>query len=167
ELFASVAPGLQEGGYVAEPSECEHFYAILAEALDNLSAYPRKGVAVSVWVLWHLLKLMGSAPDLDKCALCGVEYDLTSFSSTAGGTLCGHCASGRLEALEIRPEVFSLWKQFVSASLAESLQQRYLPAVYAEAEYLLWDHFYQNWHINLKSRRLLQIGERNIESFRH
>ena len=73
----------------------------------------------------------------------------------------------RLEAEEIRTEVFSLWKQFISTSLAEALQQRYLPAVYAEAEYLLWNHFYQNWHITLKSRRLLQIGERSLESFRH
>lgn len=167
ELFASVAPGVQEGGYVAEPVECERFYTILAEALDNLSSCPRKGVAVSVWVLWHLLKLMGSAPDLDRCTLCGAKHDLICFSSAAGGALCGHCAVGRLEAAEIRTEVFSLWKQFISTSLAEALQQRYLPAVYAEAEYLLWNHFYQNWHITLKSRRLLQIGERSLESFRH
>ena len=110
---------------------------------------------------------MGSAPDLDRCTLCGAKHDLICFSSAAGGALCGHCAVGRLEAAEIRTEVFSLWKQFISTSLAEALQQRYLPAVYAEAEYLLWNHFYQNWHITLKSRRLLQIGERSLESFRH
>ena len=167
ELFASVAPGLQEGGYVAEPSECNRFYGILAEALDNLSAYPRKGVAVSVWVLWHLLQLLGSAPDLDKCTLCGANSCLTSFSSTAGGLLCERCAARRLEAVEICPEVVSLWQQFLGASLTESLQRRYMPSVYAEAEYLVWEHFYLNWHINLKSRRLLQIGKKSLESFRH
>ncbi len=167
ELFASVAPGLQTNGYGAEPAECGRFYAVLAEALDNLSAYPRKGAAVSVWVLYHLLRLLGSAPHLTRCALCGTECSLNSFSSTAGGTLCSTCADWSLEAVEISPEVVSLWRHFVGPSLAESLLERYRPSVYAQAEYLLWDHFYLNWHINLKSRRLLQIGEKSLESFRY
>ncbi len=167
ELFAAVAPGLQEGGYVAESSECNRFYAILAEALDNLNAYPNKGVAVSIWVLWHLLKLMGSAPNFAQCAVCGIGSSLEWFSSTVGGMLCAHCAISHLESVKIRSDVGSLWRQFMTAPLAESLRGRYSASVYAEAESILWEHFYLNWHIDLKSRRLLQIGERNLESFRH
>lgn len=167
ELFASAAPGLQEGGYIAEPFECKRFYNVLATALDCLSAYPRKGVAVSIWVLWNLLKLLGSNPELIKCVSCGAEDNLRWFNFAFGGTLCERCAANRLDNVKVSLEVKQLWRQFIGAPLQESLQCRYSASSYAQAEYLLWEHFSLNWHINLKSRRLLQIGEKNIESFRH
>ena len=167
ELFASAAPGLQEGGYAAEPLECNRFYNILATALDCLSSYPHKGVAVSIWVLWNLLKLMGSNPELTKCVNCGAKDSLRWFNVALGGTLCENCATNRLDNIKICSEVKELWRQYIAASLQESLQCRYSAASYAQAEYILWEHFSLNWHINLKSRRLLQIGEKNLESFRH
>ncbi|MGM9992445.1 MAG: DNA repair protein RecO [Candidatus Bruticola sp.] len=167
ELFSAVAPGIQEGGYSASPSECASFFQILSEALDYLGCYPRKGPAVSIWVLERLLKIMGLLPHLTECAVCGKTKPLKAFNSRKGGLICEDCLGNRLDNLLVEPETVLLLQKFCKNSLASSLLDRFLAKVYAQAEYVLWSHISIYCPLNLKSRRLLRIGDKSLESFRH
>ncbi|MGM9999190.1 MAG: DNA repair protein RecO [Candidatus Bruticola sp.] len=167
ELFSAVAPGIQDGGYSAAPSECAGFFRILSDALDNLSCCPRKGAAVSIWVMERLLEIMGILPSLRECAVCGRPGPLEAFNSLKGGMLCSECLGNRLDNLPVNHEIVSLLQKFAQNSLADSLLSRFLAKVYAQAEHILWRHLSTYCPLNLKSRHLLRIGEKSLESFRY
>ena len=54
----------------------------------------------------RLLCLLGFAPELDECALCGEHEELFFFSPSAGGVLCRHCGKAP-DACIITPDALT------------------------------------------------------------
>lgn len=164
ELFMFSAPGMHESGYSAPPAECRAFYELLREALDGLERFPHKGAAVSVWVLLRILKLLGLEPCTGCCCLCGAPA-VCGFSCTAGGAVCEACSSVYYDTEILPGEVWLLWQIFYDSGLDSALHTLHKARVYAKAELVLWRHLAGRMPIKLRSRSLLKIGGKNLESF--
>lgn len=160
ELFNKVA--CQADG----PEEYEAFYQLLADTLDNLQIYNNKGVAISVWSLLRIIKLLGIEPELDRCGYCGKD-DIKYFDGILACAVCESCRKYSQEYQRIINGVFELICTFKKLNLSEAMTRKYIAKVYAGAELLLIDHLQDYGHVNLKTRRFLKIGDKNIESFRN
>lgn len=70
-------------GGASPPGEpCPELYGLLVQALDNLQAAPTP--LLCRWVELRLADLLGYAPQLEACALCGAS-DPGWFSAESGG----------------------------------------------------------------------------------
>lgn len=72
-------------------------YSSLVEGLDALLAVPREAVpATALRQIWHLVRLLGFAPDLEGCVRCGrpIPPDREAiFDLPAGGLRCSRCGA--------------------------------------------------------------------------
>lgn len=163
ELFSRAVEG-EDLPSPASGLDYRLFYRILNEALDALTAFPHKGVAVSIWVLLRVLRILGIEPVLNECCRCQAR-ETVGFSHEAGGTLCGRCFDAYADASRLKAEVPELLGSFSASSLKKALASKHTASVYASAEKLLWRQLAGYWNLHLKSRALLKIGERSIASF--
>lgn len=82
-------------------------YDFFRHSLDVLEAVPPEAVAIlGLRSLWGLVKHLGFAPTLDRCARDGAAVVLgggpVPFSAAHGGVLCGAC-SGSVEVSRLGP----------------------------------------------------------------
>jgi DNA repair protein RecO (recombination protein O) len=73
-------------------------YDAAAHGLDRLLDAESDQVEVTVLAAtWHLISVLGFAPELDACIVCGSGIDgdtAASFDYSAGGLRCDACAAG-------------------------------------------------------------------------
>ncbi|MBQ7501715.1 DNA repair protein RecO [bacterium] len=163
ELFSRAVEG-EDLPSPASGLDYRLFYRILNEALDALICFPQKGVAVSVWVLLKVLKILGIEPALTGCCRCE-EKTAAGFSHEAGGTVCRSCFGSYEDSYPLTLPALELLRYFSVSPLKKALASKHTAAAYAAAERLLWRHLSEYWNLHLKSRALLKIGERSIASF--
>ncbi|HEX8395689.1 MAG TPA: DNA repair protein RecO [Longimicrobium sp.] len=98
---------LRVGAEEAQPA----LYAALAGAWDAIAgaADGAEALAASLAGAWTLIGLMGFAPQLDECVVCGAEVqpaDPVRFDAVAGGVACTRCRpAGRVLEPESRSEL--------------------------------------------------------------
>lgn len=164
ELFVKSIEGEELPASVSE-YDYRRLYKIFNSAVDGLSDFPHKGAAVSIWVLLKVLKILGICPDLFACTVCGKEAEYFNFS--VGGALCSGCGEENEGTFFVKSSVWNLIRSFDSCSLDAALLSKHTASDYAAAEHLLWRQLVSCWNISLKSRTLLKIGGRSLESFRN
>lgn len=85
---------LRTGSEEAQPQ----LYEAVSAALDAVQEAPADRLEAAILArVWHLVALLGFAPSLQECAICGRPLDDDAehrFSYEAGGVLCGPCALG-------------------------------------------------------------------------
>ncbi len=72
-----------------------------------------------------LLDVLGFAPCLDKCVICGREItgaDKVYFSAPSGGSVCQNCTSSdrTLRVVEFSHEALNVWQQMMKMELGKS-----------------------------------------------
>jgi DNA repair protein RecO (recombination protein O) len=76
----------------------DELYDAASQGLDSLVNAHADQVEVSVLAAtWHLISVLGFAPQLDACIACGSDIDAAadpSFDYSAGGLRCDACAAG-------------------------------------------------------------------------
>lgn len=76
----------------------EGLFDAVSAGLDRLAtAEPDVLETTVLAVTWHTVALMGFAPELGACIVCGSEIDAAldaAFDHTAGGLRCAPCATG-------------------------------------------------------------------------
>lgn len=75
-----------------EKEQSRALFGLLVSGLSALDAGPRSTDFVSAFLL-QLAGVVGVAPSLDACAMCGRSEDLDRFSFAGGGAVCGRCRS--------------------------------------------------------------------------
>lgn len=60
---------------------------------------------LSVFVVYHLLRLLGYQPVLSHCVLCGKDENQSRFSVSLGGMLCKNCKESDLETLPVSKDI--------------------------------------------------------------
>lgn len=72
-------------------------FDVVAAALDRLASAPRGGERDAALAgAWQIVAALGHTPVLDECAECGTAIDAATtalFTHSAGGVLCGRCAT--------------------------------------------------------------------------
>jgi DNA repair protein RecO (recombination protein O) len=75
-----------------------HLYDVVSSGFDRIAAADESDLEVTLLaVLWHVVALLGFAPELSACMLCGVGLDAADralFDYAAGGLRCNACAAG-------------------------------------------------------------------------
>ncbi len=71
-------------------------FDLLVAMLDLLSEAPASDApAVSLVALWSMVAILGFAPSLDSCAVCGVPVpEPSGFALNEGGFVCARCVRG-------------------------------------------------------------------------
>lgn len=86
-------------------------FLALTRGWDALAAAttPREAAATTIAAGWHLVRLLGFAPELDRCATCGrplAEDEPSGFDLAAGSVACRRCRPhGRTVAAATRREL--------------------------------------------------------------
>jgi DNA repair protein RecO (recombination protein O) len=73
-------------------------YDAMSRGLDGLvEAEPAQVEVTVLAATWHLISMLGFAPEIDACTACGIAIDQradASFDYAAGGLRCDDCAAG-------------------------------------------------------------------------
>jgi len=97
----------------------------LTAAFDRIErAAPSQCAAAALGASWHLLSVLGYAPQLEECSSCHAPLDPAasriSFSPSAGGVLCANCSSPATSR-SLPPEEVSRLVTWTSGSDISSL----------------------------------------------
>ena len=104
-------------GTPGDPSSA--LYALASATLDVLSGHAG-GIKTLLWFELALLRTIGMAPRLTRCASCGsavLPRDVRTFSAHAGGVLCPRCAPADGAAEPITADIVALmqhWERIFS-----------------------------------------------------
>lgn len=128
-------------------------YGLLVEALDGLEEGPSPA-PLGRWVELRLADLMGYAPELDRCAGCGVS-DASGFSAGSGGLVCRSCQTEG-EALVLSPPARAALRHLRGCRMESALRLRLPPGPARELERALHLHLQYHWPQSLRSRDVLK-----------
>jgi DNA repair protein RecO (recombination protein O) len=84
-------------------------FRLLDDSLGHLESSSNVEL-LTVFVLFNLLRYMGSQPDLRNCVTCGGNPAGGRFSASQGGMLCGGCEEGDSSSLFLDRETFALMR---------------------------------------------------------
>ena len=103
-----------------------------------------------------LFKRGGFAPVINRCARCGNENDLTSFSVKEGGLLCATCFNTDDYAIQLSPNVIKLLSVFMNAGL-EQIGTINMKKENIQLLRKIFDNYYDIYgSYRLKSKRFLE-----------
>lgn len=112
-----------EGGHQRE------LFEVASSAMDYLCA---NGASLQFlfWFELRLVKIMGLAPQLMKCPVCGRALrdvcGTSLFSSSRGGILCPNCArsagSGFDSAISVSPDILAILRSWQNAGSSRAAQ---------------------------------------------
>ena len=73
-------------------------FAALEQTLDHVELGSGEGLStICLSGLWHIVDVLGFAPQLDECVVCGTELgpeEIGRFDLSAGGVRCEVCGEG-------------------------------------------------------------------------
>lgn len=64
-----------------------------------------------------IMSLNGEYPELFRCIICGNSDNLTHFSATAGGALCGECHHIKKDSISLNTSTFHALQYIVSSPI--------------------------------------------------
>lgn len=109
DLVSRVSPAAPQAG----------LYGLLVSVLDSLSAGSATA-PVCCWFELHLLSLLGMAPRLAACAVCGAaspRRGMPRFSARRGGLLCAACArSDAAPSIPVAPDIAAILRHWQSSA---------------------------------------------------
>ena len=62
---------------------------------------------VSLYFFWNFISVLGHAPELSKCAICGkvLNPNILYFSNKEGGVICQSCSLSKKDLLKIKSDI--------------------------------------------------------------
>ena len=142
-------------GGASPPGEpCPELYGLLVQALDNLQSAPTP--LLCRWVELRLADLLGYAPQLEACALCGAS-DPGWFSAESGGTVCWNCRGVRSPGgMALSPPARAALRHLRDCRLESALRVRLPVQATREVERALFEHLQYHNPQALRSREVLR-----------
>ncbi len=142
------------GGILPFREPCPDLYALLVQALDGLEA--GGSPTLCRWVELHLADLLGYAPQLDSCALCGSAAP-DRFAADCGGAVCRSCLRGEeVAAMALSPAARSALRHLRGCRMESAQRLRLEPGPAREVEGVLVGHLQHHWPRALRSREVLR-----------
>ena len=142
------------GGILPFREPCPEIYQLLVQALDRIEA--GGDPLLCRWVELRLADLLGYAPQLEACSLCGAP-EPGWFSPACGGAVCRACFHGEGGGGMAWSPVARAALRHLRGCRLESAQRICLPAGPArEVERVLWDHLQYHWPHSARSRELMR-----------
>jgi len=142
------------GGASAPGEPCPELYGLLVQALDALQAAPTP--LLCRWVELRLADLLGYAPQLEACALCGAA-DPGWFSAESGGAVCRSCCrAGSPGGTALSPPARAALRHLRDCRLESAVRVRLPVRATREVERALFDHLQYHNPQALRSREVLQ-----------
>lgn len=143
------------GGILPFGEPAPELFELLSRALDELEA---GGAAAPLcrWVELRLADLLGYAPELEGCALCGAP-EPGWFSASSGGAVCRACRTEGLEAtLALSAPARAALRHLRGCRLESALRLRLEPGPAREVERVLLEHLQHHWPRVLRSREVMR-----------
>jgi DNA repair protein RecO (recombination protein O) len=106
--------------FVEEPEPYPKLYFLLQKTLEALNNGEPPPILVRGYEA-NFLRLLGYAPRLDACVLCGLASNLYFFSSRLGGVLCAKCQEKDKQAIPLSQGLLDALKLCFAAKPGESL----------------------------------------------
>ncbi len=142
------------GGALPFSEPCPDLYALLVQALDGLEA--EGSPMLCRWAELHLADLLGYAPQLEACALCGCEGP-DGFSAGCGGAVCRSCLrTQEVSARALSPAARSALRHLRVCRMESARRLRLAPGPAREVETILEEHLQHHWPRLLRSREVLR-----------
>lgn len=142
------------GGASAPGEPCPELYGLLVQALDGLEIGPVPFLCR--WVELRLADLLGYAPQLEVCALCGGR-DPAWFSAPSGGTICRGCRCAESpEGTALSPPARAFLRHLRECRMESARRVRLPLQATREVERALQDHLQYHFPQSLRSREVLR-----------
>jgi len=142
------------GGGLPFSEPCPELYAVLVQALDGLEA--GGSPMLCRWAELRLADLLGYAPQLEACSVCGCQGP-ECFSASCGGVICRSCL--RVEPVAVRalsPAARAALRHLRNCRLDSALRLHLEPGPAREIEAVLGEHLQHHWPRMLRSREVLR-----------
>ncbi|NLV16223.1 MAG: DNA repair protein RecO [Syntrophomonadaceae bacterium] len=126
-------------------------FKLTAEVFNYLEDNPASLILLNFFEI-HLLNMLGFSPVLHRCSNCGQTEDLSFFSSSSGGVVCGRCAPS-LKADAIMPAVQAVLNTLSRSGINILPRLRITSAVQKQVERVLEGYleYYLERKLNLKN----------------
>lgn len=143
------------GGILPFREPAAEVYELLSQALDRLDGGGAPA-PLCRWVEIRLADLLGYAPELEQCALCG-HGDPGWFSAAGGGAVCRGCRDSEASAvLSLSPPARAALRHLRDCRLESAVRIRLDLGPAREIERALQSHLQYHWPQTLKSREVLR-----------